>query len=462
MRNFSNLINAMIKKPHFGAAAFGSLLAVLMLLVQGCSKDSSADLNQLLATIPADTGMVISFNSRNLAEKAGCKFDGDKITLSPELSASLAKISDAEVKEAIGMLFSGKAGIEYTNVCVFTQGYHLWITGLLNSPDDFRAFIEKQKGVKFSEQNGVSFGGGFALAGNQFWCLDKGEIDPLSVKAFVNLEESKSFAASDYAKTLLENSHDIFGIVDVASPLLSGKDFKSQVQMQLALQTVFEEPSWYAFDADFKKGKFRLQARVLTSKFKPAKYNFPVAEIDAKTLKSAVGSGNMAIAFGCSQKLTDKISAMLSSAGALGKIYSPILAPLDGTAVLMISPDSDASGLRLAGVVETTGKDLNGLTTMLEGFGIKWKLEDKNLILSTPQNPAGSITPEKFASSSKGAVLALMIDGAILGEKGKNSPFSEVAIAVKPVSSSLAIDVDASVSGAEANALAYILSTFCK
>ncbi len=45
----------------------------LMLLAAACSKDSDGDVAELLKTVPADAGTVVSVNVRSLAVKADCK-----------------------------------------------------------------------------------------------------------------------------------------------------------------------------------------------------------------------------------------------------------------------------------------------------------------------------------------------------------------------------------------------------
>ena len=53
--------------------------------------------------------------------------------------------------------------------------------------------------------------------------------------------------------------------------------------------------------------------------------------------------------------------------------------------------------MRLNGLVQTGGKELNPLTTVVGEYGIQWRLDGKDLVLSTAQQPQGGISAEAFA-----------------------------------------------------------------
>ena len=61
---------------------------------------------------------------------------------------------------------------------------------------------------------------------------------------------------------------------------------------------------------------------------------FPLSKIDTDAVKSIPGTGNAAFAVGASSKLVEKVNATLQ-AGAIGKIYAQILAPVSGTVVVL-------------------------------------------------------------------------------------------------------------------------------
>ena len=238
----------------------------LMLLAAACSKDSDGDVAELLKTVPADAGTVVSVNVRSLAVKADCKVEDGKITLSPSLQKSLASMKDAGMRKKTEMLLDGKSGIAVTSLVVFDRGYHRYITGLLDDPGAFKSFLASgDKKYQFKETGGIEYAADVAIKGNQFWSLSVGEIDPLDVKEFSELPEGKSFISTDYAEKLVSGDYDVKGLADV-SRLMGDGGFVKQAQTQMALQTVFSDAVYLEFMADFRKGSLAMEASVLDRK----------------------------------------------------------------------------------------------------------------------------------------------------------------------------------------------------
>ncbi len=428
----------------------------LMLLAAACSKDSDGDVAELLKTVPADAGTVVSVNVRSLAVKADCKVEDGKITLSPSLQKSLASMKDAGMRKKTEMLLDGKSGIAVTSLVVFDRGYHRYITGLLDDPGAFKSFLASgDKKYQFKETGGIEYAADVAIKGNQFWSLSVGEIDPLDVKEFSELPEGKSFISTDYAEKLVSGDYDVKGLADV-SRLMGDGGFVKQAQTQMALQTVFSDAVYLEFMADFRKGSLAMEASVLTSKFKPAKCNFPLSKIDTDAVKSIPGTGNVAFAVGASSKLVEKVNAMLSQAGAIGKIYAQILAPVSGTVAVLGQSGGQPGDMRLNGLVQTGGKELNPLTTVVGEYGIQWRLDGKDLVLSTAQQPQGGISAEAFAKECKGAFFACMADSRQLKSYFGNDrlPVRHAVVRMEPSEGSVKLKATVESDTEEKNLLA--------
>ena len=435
----------MCKKKISSLLLFVMTMTVGLLLFS-CSKDSAADLAGLLRTVPSDAGMVVTFDLERVATLAGCSVDDGKIVVSADMSRQLESVVDPKTRERIRMFLDGESGVALTDMVVFSQGYHTYATGLLTDPEAFRKYLSAgDSKYAFTVTDGVEHSQDVAISGNQFWCVDRGAIDPLDVKAFVGLTEKQSFASTDYAATLESSDSDLRGIVSTTSPLVGGQGFVKQAQTQMLLSTLFSDAAYIEFDMKLSKGTGDLTLRMLTSRFKGAKYNFPVAKIDTGAVKSLQGSGGCAFAVGISKDLTKKIVSLLSGTGGMGKIYGSLIAPLDGTAAFVGNIGQGTAASRISGFVGTTGSGLTPLTTMIDQAGIGWKQEGNTLLLSTAQVPQGGITGEIFAGECGDALCAFMMDSAQIKSMagGKDLPLDRVTAVLKPAGSSLELKVHA-------------------
>ena len=71
----------------------GWSMAMLCLLIaalpalQSCDNKKSADVSDLLSTVPSSAATVIGLDLRTMLEKAGCKVEGSTITPGKEVEA---------------------------------------------------------------------------------------------------------------------------------------------------------------------------------------------------------------------------------------------------------------------------------------------------------------------------------------------------------------------------------------
>lgn len=449
-------LDEIMKKEIFrilSAAALG-----LALMLAGCSKDSNGDVAELLKTVPADAGTVVAVNAQGIAEKAGCKVKDGKMELPPAFASSLASMNDASARKKIEMLLDGESGVEITSFVVFQRGYHTYLTGLLSDPGAFKSFLKSSDAkYDFKDTDGIECAADMAIKGNQFWSRSVGNIDPLDVKEMAELPENRSFFSTGYAERLTEGGYDVRGLLDMAK--LSSGGVVKQAQTQMALQTVFSDAAYLGFSIEFKKGEADVEAAVLTSGFKPAKCNFPLAKIDTDAVKTIAATGNEAIAIGASDKLVEKVSAMLSQTGALGKIYNQIIAPVNGTVAVLRQAGLTGEEPRMAGFVQTTGKDLNPLASVITQAGMQWKLDGGKVVITTPQPPQGAIGAEEFAKECKGASIVYMADGSRVREMAGNDrlPLKRVVVKAEPSEGSIKVTATVEATDSESNILMTVL-----
>lgn len=381
----------------------------LMLTLASCSKDSKAELSDLLSTVPAEVDMVVAVDIKSTLEEAGAKVDGGKVELTDQLKRAIAS-SAGKGAATFEELVSGKAGIRPTSLVVFAKGYHVWATGFIDDPAKFREYVgKKQPGVEWKEQSGVDCAGSVAISGDQFWIFDKPQVDPLEVKEFTELGDKKSFMSTEYADKMTADDYQVRGVLSTTSRFVGGDSFVKQAQMQMALQTLFSDAAYIGFTLDMDHDECTIKGEMLTSRFKPASYNLPTAKIDAKTIESLAASGDIAFAIGVDSKLVEKIQAMLSQTGAVGKLYNSIIAPIDGTVAAIMS-QPEGAGRRVAAVIPTDGSNISPLTMAINGADLTWRRDGNNLIVAGAGAPSGGITAADFAKQANGALLAVMMD----------------------------------------------------
>lgn len=430
----------------------------LLLSLASCSKDSKADLSDLLSTVPAEADMVVAVDVKSTLDKAGAKVSGGKIELTGQLKDALAK-ADARSRESIEAVLQGDAGVRPTSLVAFAKGYHVWVTGILDDPSKFREYVGRSEpSLKWQEESGVSYAGRYAVSGDQFWCYDKPGVDPLEVKSFIGLGDKKSFLSTDYAEKMTEGDYQMRGIVSTSSRMVGGDSFVKQAQMQMALQTFFSDAAYIGFTLEMDNEECQVRGQMLTSSFKPAPYNLPVARIDSKTISSLNASGDMAFAVGTNSKLVEKIQGMLSQTGAVGKLYNTIIAPIDGTVAAFVS-QPDGAERQISAVIPTDGSNLSPLTMALEGSDMKWCREGNNLIAGTPQAPSGGITSAIFAKEAGGSLLAYMADSKGLSlPAGKNPlPVKSLAVSLDSEGNSVVLKIEVKASDKKSSLPAAIL-----
>lgn len=391
-------------KKIFTFAVFTVMLS-LMLGVSSCSSDKSADATGLFKTIPADAGYVAVANMQNLLEKAGCKVDEDKIEAGKEVTAMLPKVENLQFRKLLQTFFTGESGVDPSVIAIFNEGYYTYLTGYASDPAKFKATTEKEFSVKFGDNDGVSIADNVAVIGNQFWVnLGQHNIDVRDVKHFSNLDNAQSFNNSKYAESLREVEKDIEGWGNIGGMLNTANfSFQDRATIQVALETLFTDPSAFTFSAEFKKGEAEFMADILNSKGEFAKYKFPTEKLDLKTIEGIGGNAVNLVAVAIPQKMISQLlkDTEKQSPSVFG-IYLKALSDIDGT----IAVASDLEGNSLKGVMTTNGENGSQLAGSLKSmFGVD----------AVKENKLVKFTKGTISGGKPVAELTKYLDGSIAG-----------------------------------------------
>lgn len=458
--------------PHMNTKAIRRYLTLAVMTVilatgfTACSGDDSADAENLLKTVPSSASLVSLANVDELLKDAGCEVKDGKVTPSPEISAIISSISDAETRRVLQSLFSGDSGVNPDHAVVFTDSYRTYLTATLTDTDRFREYIESiSSGKKFSEADGVSVCGQVAMKGGQMWMLvsSNSDIEPRTVLSYSTLSESRSFFSKPEAERILKSDSDItlwtdMGSITGSNPNLSIRD---AAMATMLTSTVFEDASSVLAAIDFQKGHLTVETDVLNSKCAPSKFLLPLGKIDVATVQKLGGDAETLFAIYFSKELAKKIEGIAGSFGsAIPAEIIDIIKPVDGTVAVAVSTPGDFKG-GARGIITLDGKPTPGLLNFLNQFA-GTREEGKTLRFLTKDVYTGSLKVEKSAELFKGKSAGFVASASALGELGfrKDSPismFSTISMMLEPKSGSQHLTFRLDGANSEENILLTIL-----
>ena len=391
-----------------------SLLAVLTLLfvAVGCSKSGGDnDADSLLRTVPADASSVALINVAHAVDKLGGETDGTTIRLSKEHTKAI-KESQAlkeEDKKHIMDVLEGETGVAL-NSFVYFSAARTYVTGLLNDPDKFIAYEQKQNpSLQLREEDGGKVLGHMAVIGNQFWFCTTGTPDVEQLKYYQNLNEKQSYVSSDAVSLLSDTEKAVTFVADVNKSLAF---LPNSTYLRLGFSLIFKDMSYVAGYIDIDKQNILASAAVLNSDMKPAELLLPTEKIDASIVKSLGGGGHFIAAMGVSQKLVKKISDVAGTAMGQGSdALAGILQAIDGTIAVRASSSLDDVEAK----VQTNGKDFADLSNLINSFFGLTVSRDGNMLTAVRGNKDfnGPVTSQKAADKLKGAWIGLVSDGMV-------------------------------------------------
>lgn len=400
-----------------------SFLLLTCVLLSACSKGAADDLKTLLKSVPADAVQVGVANVESL---------GDQLSENRVQTDNLKKIiagnTNKTTAEALDEIFNGKAGAK-TGCMVYFEGSHSFLTGLIEDPKAFTAFVGKFSNVPVTKEGDFSVSGNVAFTDRQFWIQTTGSVDVEELTSLTRLTETQSFLSVDYAERMLNLDHDIVMLTSFRRALqMSGQ---GGMQMNILSAALFDDAQYVAVTLDLTGDKKKplgaeITAEVLNSGFKPAKFLLPTATISVEDLTRLDGRGEMVLAMAVNPKMVDKIAKMAASfGGSLPKNMLEMLKCLDGTMALSSDLTNSRGFIRTKkGESEKLAKYLyeifpaNRPVSALGGTPeqIVFTPSDREVKISQGILPAG-LEITKIAPEFKGAMFGLMSDSFSVTEQ---------------------------------------------
>lgn len=387
-----------------------SLLTVMMLLLMAaaCSKNADDDASSLLRTVPADASSVVMINISHTLESLGGSTDGSKIKLSKDLQKTIdeSQAIKQEDKQHLKDICDGETGVAFGTV-VFFSAARSYVTGLLDDPDKFVSYVQKESGSTVKEEDGAKIIGTTAVLGNQFWVCTTGMPDVEQLKYYQQLNEKQSYASSDASKLLLEPDKVLTYVADVNRSIAY---IPNAGYVKIASSLIFNDMSYVAGSADIKGKSFVGYASVLNSDMKPAELLLPVEKIDASLIKSFDSGADIFFAAGIPKKLTKKIADLAGSMmGSNSKMIAEVLSAIDGTVAVRSGGGDNAVAL-----IQTSGENFSEFSTVLKNFGLT-VTRDGDILNAVygSKDFTGGVSPAQAADKLKGAWIGIVSNGMI-------------------------------------------------
>lgn len=388
---------------------FASLLSALMLvlLLPGCSGNSSDSIRELLSTVPDEASMVTAIDIKKAIEDNGGKIDGDKVTLPEEAQKKIKQLSAGQQKE-LQTVLDGNSGILMEGVVAFMTD-RLYITGLLADAKKFQSWAETNLKENFDEEGDFKVSKGLAFNGKQFWMTLESSIDADRLDAMTRLKESESWLSNKYSEQLIENKDFIRGTVSMPGIMTFMRN-EQALQLNLALNILFKDARNLAFSAGMDKEKIVITGEVLNEKFEESKFLLPVSKLSKDDINALESHGQIIAAINLSSSLMEKIDkAAQSFGGNLPPQLLSLFSSLDGPAV--IATDAQQNAIEGYLTLAKKGADTEALMQSLKSSGMTNVNVDGSRLRFYQGNPPTGISTGEAAPAFNGAMAGVYFTG---------------------------------------------------
>lgn len=383
-----------------------ALIAVLLMMA-GCSKDKSADVADLLKTIPSDASMVMVMDLESILDEMDCSVSKGVIKPGKSISKELGLPGNEDFKEKFEKIKD--CGIDWSVAAVFSEGYNSYLAGFLTDTGKFKDSVKENFGEEW-ESGEVNTCGNVAIDGERFWvCLNsRNTIVANDIRHFNTLSENQSILSNKNVAKLKDLDSEMVGWGDISGVLnLVDVDFSTRAAMKLALATIFVDAVELAWEIDLEKDEMKAEIEVINSKGGIAKFNFPVEKVDGDVVKKLNVNGAGFGAVAVSKKMIEQITAETSkeSFSLIGAFVNMMLGCVDGTAAVAVGADGGMSG-----VISTNGHGATDLIDALKQFGMNVNKEGNALLVSQGE-VSGPLSSADAAEMLKGSVMGFAMGG---------------------------------------------------
>lgn len=327
------------------------LTLVAVVFAVAMSSCSKKDKTALMKCVPADAYFMTVMDGNKLWEQCEISIEDDDVTIGKDLEKVLKlngvdKSKIKEIKEVLRVV-----NMTEKTYVVFGYDEEVWFTFFVDDQEEFIKTVEELPHSKaaFDEEKDFMVYDYVAIKDNQVWiCTSQSgedDIDLKQINKFMDLDKEKCFVGK--FETLAEE----FSTDDVTMGMFANLDeIKSAIhssdvqEFSLVQSILFDDSKYVVGKARLTDTQVSVEIRVLNSKMQPAKFNLPLAKIDANGMAHIDGNAPILAATAIDSKMIDTIINLMDKNGLLSssdKTLLESLKQLDGTFALSLTNLND-------------------------------------------------------------------------------------------------------------------------
>lgn len=416
------------------------MCVALAMIFQGCGKDKSADLTDLLVTVPSDASAVMAINVKNVLEKSDCKVSDGKVVPGKKMQEVISGIGNASDREGISRFMTGDYGIDPSVAMIFAEGQDVYLIGFLDEPSRFKAQVEKETGDKFSSRSDIETCSNMAVKGNRFWVRlsHRNDISADEISRFMSLNDKLSFLSNRASEEMEKLDHDIEGWGNIGGVFnILDMGFAQKSMTRMAISAFYADAEEFAFKADFDRGELEAELKLLNSKGKPAKFIYDTRRIDVASVKDAASRGECVIAAAISPSMVEKLKENVGDKGiSMMAVYTQLLSPVDGTCVAVQGENGTIRGL-----FTTKGEGTASLSDALSSMGCRTSKDGKILRFDSG-DVQGNLVVAEVADEFKDALAGIVVSPQMMKQSGYDIDIRNLSLMLVPDDGSVELKLE--------------------
>lgn len=414
-----------------------------MLLVLGVCLDSCSgnkDKKKLFETIPASTSGVMIVNLNEAMNQLEIKAEDGEVSYCSELSEvlSMADISKKDMK-VIDKVVAGVAMTMKTAV-VFEYDEEPWVSFFVDDQDDFIKMLEEETDASFDkEDGGYMVWKDIAIKDDQVWITEK--LDTETISKFLDLEDEDKFS-NKYEKITEELCADDlfsgyfvdFKLVNTIAKRAGDSDI---AQFNVGLGILFDDAKYLYCTNKLNASGTSGEMRILNSKLEAAKFNLPMATIDAQSLSMLNNEAPVIAAVAIDKELIQQIENLASKQGVLSSSDTEmfnLLKSINGTAAASLASATDGVAFMTFDNPNSPAAFSQMLFQGVDSTQLNFSTKGNMLIACLPGTPltGRGTAPSELAGKYAGLYIDFSKDKGNFVNGADIAPFGKLWITLGP------------------------------
>lgn len=326
------------------------LCLVAVLCAAAFSSCSKKDKKALMESVPADTPFMVIFDGNQVWNQCDISVEDDDVTIGKDLekvlkAAGVDKRDMKELKEVLRVI-----DLSEKSLLVFGYDDEVWMSFFVDDQEKFMKAVEEDlpnSKVSFDKDDDFMVSDEIAIKDGQVWICPTAneEIDLKQISKFMELDSDKRFTEKFDGLTAEFCADDVivgmFGNIDEIKGMMHNSDV---MEFSMVQSILFDDSKYIVGKTRLTDTQVSLEVRVLNAKMQPAKFNLPLAKIDANGMAYIDGNAPVLAAAAISPDMIETIANLLEKNNLISssdRVLLNELKQLDGTFAMSFSNLTD-------------------------------------------------------------------------------------------------------------------------